>query len=104
MGLVSRRISDVSGEELDEATYINIVVKGHSKLEEAKQIDVSEAEAKSIKTVSGLVELELRPANGDPVTVFATEAELAKVVSIETLAAADGIRGRRRGFRPNNGD
>ncbi|MBM4646547.1 hypothetical protein GS464_29465 [Rhodococcus hoagii] len=101
MGLVSRRISDVSGEELDELTYVNIVVKSHSKLEEAKQIDVSEAEAKSIKTVSGLVELEFRHANGDTTTVFATEAELGKVVSLEVLSAADGIRGRRKGFRPN---
>lgn len=98
MGLVSKRISDVSGEELDELTYVNIVVKSHSKLDEAKQIDVSEAEAKSIKLVSGLVELEFRPANGPATTVFATEAELNKVAPIETLQRADGTRGRRRGW------
>ncbi|WP_064256362.1 hypothetical protein [Rhodococcus sp. HS-D2] len=100
MGLVSRRISDVSGEELNELTYVNIVVKGHSKLGEAKQIDVSEAEAKSIKLVSGLVELEIRPSGQAARTVFATEAELAKVVPIEVLERADGVRGRRKGYRP----
>lgn len=101
MGLVSRRVSDVSGEELDELTYVNIVVKGHSKLDEAKQIDVSEGEAKAIKTVNGLVELELRPANGAATTVFATEAELGKVVPVDILQRADGTRGRRKGWTPN---
>lgn len=103
MGLVSRRISDVSGDELDESTYVNIVVKSHSKLDESKQIDVSEAEAKSIKTVNGLVELELRPANGPSVTVFATQTELHKVAPLDVLLKADGTRGRRKGWTPSKG-
>ncbi|EON33797.1 hypothetical protein GTC6_05502 [Gordonia terrae C-6] len=103
MGLVSRRVSDVSGEELDEGTYVNIVVKNHSKLDESKQIDVSAVEAKSIKTVNGLVELEFRPADGPSVTVFATETELNKVVPVEVLQRADGTRGRRRGWTPSSG-
>ncbi|GAA1099651.1 hypothetical protein GCM10009648_43850 [Tsukamurella spumae] len=100
MALVNRRVSDVSGEELDEGTYVNIVVKNHDDLDEPKQIDVSEVEAKSIKTVSGLVELEFRAANGDSRTVFATKTELAKVVSVDILKRADGTRGRRKGYRP----
>lgn len=102
MALVSRRISDVSGEELDEKSCYNIVVRNHPKLSEAKQIDVSAAEARSIKTVNNLVELELRPADGDPVTVFATEAELQKVVPLDVLNQADGLRGRRKGFTPRS--
>ncbi len=100
MGLVSRRVSDVSGEELDDSTYVNIVVRQHGKLDAARQIDVSEAEAKSIKTLNGLVELELRPANGEPTTVYCTETELAKVVPLEVLQKADTLRGRRAGFSP----
>lgn len=99
MAMVSKRVSDVSGKELD-SNYVNVVIKGHSQLDESKQIDVSDAEAKSIKTVDGLVELELRPSKGDPRTVYCTEEELAKVVPLEVLQYADGLRGRRKNFRP----
>lgn len=99
MGLVSKRVSDVSGKELD-GNYVNVVIKGHSQLDEHKQVDVSEAEAKSIKTVDGLVEVEFRPSNGEARTVYCTEEELAKVVPLEVLKYADGLRGRRKNFRP----
>lgn len=98
--MVSKRVSDVSGKELD-SNYVNVVIKGHSKIDESKQIDVSDAEAKSIKTVDGLVELELRPAKGESRTVYCTEEELAKVVPLDVLQYADGLRGRRRGQRPS---
>lgn len=99
MGFKQVRTSDLSGKELHDDEVVNIVVRTHSKLDEPKQIDTAEAEIAALKTVSGLAELEFRRADGTSNTVFTTEAELAKVVPLDVLQAADGIRGRRRGVR-----
>ena len=102
MAYISKRVSDSTGEELDDAQVLNIVIRNHPDLDEAKQIDTSEEEIKSLKTVDGLVELEIRPSNGEPTrTEFVTKAELAKLVPLEVLHDADGVRGRRKGVRLN---
>ncbi|WP_440220890.1 hypothetical protein [Dietzia sp. MNB45] len=101
MAFISKRVSDISGKELEDGEVLNIVVRNHPDLDEAKQIDTSEEEIKSLKTVDGLVELEIRPANGEPRTEFVTKAELAKLVPLDVLQHADAIRGRRKGVRLN---
>lgn len=99
MAYISRRVSDLTGKELEDGEVVNVVIRNHPKLDEPKQIDTTGQELEALKAVEGLVELELRPADGDPTTVFVEVAELQKVVPLKVLQEADGIRGRRKGVR-----
>lgn len=94
--------SDASGEPIPAGDAVNLVVRNHSKLDEAKQVDLSKAELASIKQVTGVIPVDVRPENGETYTVFVTEAELEKVVSLDVLKKADGLRGRRAGTSPRS--
>lgn len=94
--------SDASGEPIPTGEAVNLVVKNHSKLDEAKQIDLSKAELQTIKLVSGVIPVEVRPEVGEDYIVFVTETELGKVIPLDVLQKADGIRGRRSGTSPRS--
>ncbi|MFI2837592.1 hypothetical protein [Mycolicibacterium sp. PDY-3] len=94
--------SDASGEVIPTGESINLVVRNHSKLDEAKQIDLSKAELQTIKLVTGVIPVDVRPEVGEDYTVFVTETELAKVVPLDVLQKADGLRGRRSGTSPRS--
>lgn len=100
MGFKTVRTSDLSGTDLAEADVVTVLVKGHPDLSENKVLDASAAELKPLKTVTGLVELELKSADGTVKTVYVTNTELAKVIPMDVLQKAGNARGRRTGFRP----
>ena len=100
MAFKSVRVSDISGIELDDNQVVNVVVRDHPRVQEAKQFDASEEELKALKVVNNLVTLELRHADGSTQDVAVTAAEFAKLIPDDKLAGFDGLRGRRKGFRP----
>jgi hypothetical protein len=94
------RTSDLTGEVIDDTDIVTVVVKGHPALAgDSKVFDTTEKELEALKTVTGLVELELRLPGGTR-TVMATAAELAKVIPDDTLKGFDSARGRRTGYKP----
>lgn len=101
MGFVTKRVSDLSGMEIADEQVRTVVVRNHPTLEEAKVFDCTAEELKALKTVDNLIELEVRSSSGQNYTVYATKAELAKLVPDEKLTGFDAARGRRTGFRPN---
>lgn len=94
------RVSDVSGKELTDEELVTVLVRLDG---ESKVVDLAAEEIANLKTVNGLVELEIKPASGPERTVFVTKAELGKVIPDEVLQKADNARGRRKGFSPSNG-
>lgn len=92
--------SDVTKNLIPDNEVVNVVVKGHPKLDEAKQIDSCAEELAPLKFATGLVEVEFRPASGQNYSRFVTAAELEKVIPLDILQAADGTRGRRPGTSP----
>lgn len=100
MGFRSVRVSDLSGEELDDLEVVNVVVR-HPNHEEVRQFDASAEELKLLKTVANLVSMEYRLADGTVKEVFSTASEFSKVISDEKFLTFDSNRGRRKGFRPS---
>lgn len=101
MAYKSVRISDISGVEGNDEDFVLLVVREHPGLEEPVQIDVLPEEIKGLKSAGNLVVLEVR--NGDETTqVVVTLNEFNKLSPNmdDILANADGLRGRRRGYRP----
>jgi hypothetical protein len=104
MGYKQVRTSDLSGQDLKDDEIVTVVVKGHPIVTDNKVFDTTEDELAPLKTVSGLVELEIRNAAGSTRSVYVTAAELAKVIPDEKLQGFDSTRGRRSGYRPGNGN
>lgn len=104
MAFKSIRVSDLTGAEGDDKDFVTVVVRQHPELEEAVQFDALPAELTSIKGIKDLVVLELR--NGETTQVVTTLAEFNKLSPNikEVLENADGLRGRRKGFRPSQKD
>lgn len=100
MAFKSVRVSDLSGAEGDDAAFVTVVVRKHPKLDEPVQFDALPEELKGLKSAGDLVILELK--NGDTTQVVVTLAEFNKLSPKidDVLANADGLRGRRKGFRP----
>jgi hypothetical protein len=100
MAYVSRRVSDLSGKEGNEDEFVTVVVRKHPKLEEPVQFDALPDEIAGMKSAGDLVVLEVK--NGDTKQVVVTLAEFKKLSPNidQVLEKADGLRGRRKGFRP----
>ena len=100
MAFKSIRVSDLTGAEGNDEDFVTVVVRRHPELEEAVQFDALPDEIKSLKGLKDLVVLELR--NGETEQVVTTLAEFNKLAPNikEVLENADGLRGRRKGFRP----
>ncbi len=98
----SIRVSDLTGAEGDDEAFVTVVVRQHPELEEAVQFDALPEELKPLKGLSDLVVLELR--NGETTQVVTTLTEFNKLSSNikDVLKNADGLRGRRKGFRPSS--
>lgn len=101
MAYRSVRVSDLSGKEDDDAKFITLVVRRHPDLDEPVQIDVLPDEIKGLKSAGNLVALEIR--NGETEQLVVTLDEFSKLSPnmADILKRADGLRGRRKGFRPN---
>lgn len=100
MAFKSVRVSDISGTEGDDEDFVTVVVRRHPKLEEPVQFDALPDEIKGLKSAGDLVVLEVK--NGETRQIVVTLAEFNKLSpNIDAvLANADGLKGRRKGFRP----
>lgn len=102
MAYRSVRVSDLSGKEGADSDFVTVVVRKHPALEEPVQFDALPAELKGLKGTADLVVLEIR--NGDTEQVIVTLEDFKKLSPTidDVLANADGLRGRRKGFRPTS--
>lgn len=102
MAWISRKVSDLSGKEGKEDAFVNVVVRTHPKLEEAVQFDALPDEVKGLTPLTDLVQLELRKGT-EVKELIVTLEEFNKLSPKmeEVLDNADGLRGRRSGFKPN---
>ncbi|MGW5074010.1 hypothetical protein [Rhodococcus sp. NPDC004095] len=94
------KFSDVTGDELNELEALRVIVRNHPDLDEDKQLDAGPKELDALKTVSNLVNITVEYPDGKRVELAATAAEVNKVIPLDNLKQADGLRGRRRNFRP----
>lgn len=101
MALRNIKISDISGVELNELEALRVIVRNHPDIDEDKQIDAGVGELDALKTVSNLVNLTVVYPDGKNVELAATAAEVNKVIPLQNLKGADGLRGRRKNFRPS---
>lgn len=102
MGYISRRVSDLTGTEANDSEFLTLVVRRHPELEEPVQIDVLPKEISGLKSLTDLVVLEVKKNGDEPTQIVTTVADFNKLSGnmAEVLSNADGIRGRRKGFRP----
>jgi hypothetical protein len=99
MALRSITVSDLTGNEIVNGDAIEITVRNHPAFPD-RRLDAIKGELDALKTVSGLVTLEIKDKAGQVTEVACTAAELAKVVTDEILEAAPGTRGRKPGWSP----
>ena len=98
MAIVSQVVSDITGTVATNGDAIEVVVR-HPKFGD-KKIDAIAGELDALKTLDNLVEVEVRYKSGNTSELMCTVAELAKVVPDAVLEAAQGTKGRRRGYSP----
>lgn len=101
MAIKNIKFSDITGAELKDDNAVRIVVRGHPKLQEDKQIDAASGELDALKTVANLVTIEVHLPDGSVKELAATATELEKIVPVDVLENADGLRGRRRNWKPS---
>lgn len=99
MGYKQIRTSDLTGKELEDADVVTVVCR-----DAGKQFDASTEELAELKRVNNVVELEFRHADSRSETVLVSKTDFNKVVTAEVLEKADGLKGRRSGYRPSNGN
>lgn len=102
MAFKSIRVSDLTGTEGDDDDFITVIVRKHPELEEPIQFDALPDELKVLKGLKDLVVLELKGVE-ETTQLVTTLAEFSKLSPNigEVLDNADGLRGRRKGFRPS---
>lgn len=101
MALVSRMVSDLSGNEIAEGQAVELVVKQHPAIDSPKSLDVNADEVKGLKDASNVVIVVVKN-NGDTREVAMTHAEFKKLVSDDVVKNARGTRGRRPGWSPKS--
>lgn len=101
MGYVSKRVSDLTGIEAPDSEFIELVVRQAPGLSEPVRLDVLPDEIKGLKSAGELVVLDVK--NGETKQLIVPLAEWKKLSPKidEIVANADGVRGRRKGFRPS---
>jgi hypothetical protein len=95
------RVSDLTGEVIDDQNVVEVTIRSHPDLEEAKRFDSQPAELKGLKPLEGLVELELRTPTGTVGTMYLRQEDFDAVIPLEKVKAFDSTRGRRTGYKPN---
>lgn len=101
MAFKSIRVSDLTGTEGADEDFLHVVVRQHPGLEEPVQFDALPEEMAALKEIANVVTLEVR--KGEDVRQVITTVEHFNKLAPDmedVLANADGLRGRRRGFRP----
>lgn len=102
MAFKSIRVSDLTGAEGDDEKFVNVIVRTCPGLDEPVQFDALPEELKGLKGIKDLVVLELKTGENTQqlVTTLAEFNKLSPDINT-VLENADGLRGRRKGFRPN---
>lgn len=102
MAFKSIRVSDLTGAEGNDADFVTVVVRRHPELSEPVVFDAKPEELKGLKSADQLVVLEIKNG-GEPTQVVTTLNEFSKLSPniSDVLKNADGLRGRRKGFRPS---
>lgn len=95
MARVTRVVSDITGKEAEASEVVKLIVRTHPAITEPKQLDMLPGELEGLKGAPDLVVLEV-----EGVTILAMHKDFQKLVSDDTVAAAQGTRGRRRGQSP----
>lgn len=101
MAIVSRKISDLTGEEGAEADFAQVVVRQHPKLDQPKALDVLVSELGAFKDIGDLVILEVKLPNGNTREAYVRLADFNKAAPDmdNILESARGTRGRLPGTR-----
>ncbi|MEV6241018.1 hypothetical protein [Lentzea sp. NPDC051838] len=101
MAIVSRKVSDLTGEEGAETDFAQVVVRQHPKLDQPKALDILVTELSSFKDIGDLVILEIKMPYGDSREAYVRVADFNKAAPDmdEVLKNARGTRGRLPGTR-----
>lgn len=101
VAIVSRKVSDLTGEEGGEADFAQVVVRQHPKLDQPKALDALVSELGAFKDIGDLVILEIKLPNGDTRDMYVRLADFNKAAPDmdKVLENARGTRGRLPGTR-----
>lgn len=105
MAIVSRKVSDLSGQEGTDAEFATVVVRQHPDIDQPKALDVLNTEADGFKEIGDLVMVEVTKPDGSKKDVAMRLADFNKLAPNmgEVLRNARGTRGRLPGTRIGNG-
>src|SRR4051794_3755320 len=95
------RISDLTGDVIADDNVVEVTIRSHPDLEDAKRFDSQPSELRDLKAMEGLVELELRTPTGTTGTMYLLKEDFDAVIPPEKVKGFDSTRGRRTGYRPN---
>ncbi|MEU8628967.1 hypothetical protein [Streptomyces sp. NPDC048669] len=106
MAIVSRKVSDLSGQEGTDDQFASVVVRQHPKIDQPKTLDVLATEADQFKGISDLVVLEVTTPGGGKREIAMRLTDFNKLGANmdEVVENARGTRGRVPGTRVGNGN
>jgi hypothetical protein len=97
------RISDLTGEVIPDEKVVEVTIRSHPDLEDAKRFDSQPAELKELVPLEDIVELELRTVTGTVGTMLVAREQFDEVIPLDKVKGFDSTRGRRSGYKPNGG-
>lgn len=98
LALVSRMVSDITGQEASEDEFVTLVVREHPAIDEPKALDVLPSEIEGLKEAGNVVTLEIK--NGDNRELVVLVSDFRKIVPDEVVKKGRSTRGRRPGWSP----
>ena len=103
MAIVSRKVSDLSGQEGSDSEFAQVVVRQHPKVDQPKALDVLVEELDKFKDIGDLVVLEVRMPDTSTRDVYVRLTDFNKAAENmdKVLTDARGTRGRVPGSRNN---
>ena len=106
MAIVSRKVSDLSGQEASDVEFATVIVRQHPTTDEPKALDVLASETEQFKELGDLVMLEIQLPTGHKKNLAMRLADFNKLAPNmeQVLKNARGTRGRLPGTRLGNGN
>ncbi len=98
------RVSDLSGEVIPDDKVVEVTIRSHPDLEDAKRFDSQPAELKDLRAMDGLVELELKSPSGATGTMYILKEDFDAVIPPEKVATFDSTRGGAAAIGPTAAD
>lgn len=101
LAIVSRKVSDLSGQEGTDTEFAKVVVRQHPKLDQPKALDVLVPELEQFKDIGDLVVLEVQMPDTTVREMYVRVADFNKAAPDmdKVLRDARGTRGRMPGSR-----